>query len=86
MLLVNKKYGLPSSYNPGVNKLAQKAVDAMVVEAKKQGIQLTAFSTFRSYNRQKELYNNYVRQHGTAEANRFSAKPGYSEHQTGLAF
>lgn len=86
VLIVNKKYGLPSSYNPGVNKLAQKAVDAMVVEAKKQGIQLTAFSTFRSYNRQKELYNNYVRQHGTAEANRFSAKPGYSEHQTGLAF
>ena len=86
VLIVNKKYGLPSSYNPGVSKLAQKAVDAMTSEAKKQGVQLTAFSTFRSYNRQKELYNSYVSKHGAAEANRFSAKPGYSEHQTGLAF
>lgn len=86
VLIVNKKYSLPSSYNPGVSILAQKAVDAMMVEAKKQGIQLTAFSTFRSYNRQKELYTSYVSKHGAAEANRFSAKPGHSEHQTGLAF
>ncbi|AIY07036.1 peptidase M15 [Planococcus sp. PAMC 21323] len=86
ILIVNKQYGLPSNYNPGVNKLAQKAIDAMVLEAKKQEVGLTAFSTFRSYNRQKELYNNYVRKNGVAEANRFSAKPGYSEHQTGLAF
>lgn len=86
VLIVNKKYSLPSSYNPGVNKLAQKAGDAMTAEAKKQGVWLTAFSTFRSYNRQKELYTSYVNRHGTAEANRFSAKPGHSEHQTGLAF
>lgn len=86
VLIVNKKYSLPSSYNPGVSKLAQKAVDAMTAEAKKQGVWLTAFSTFRSYNRQKELYTSYVNRHGAAEANRFSAKPGHSEHQTGLAF
>ncbi|MBT2571570.1 D-alanyl-D-alanine carboxypeptidase family protein [Planococcus sp. ISL-110] len=86
VLIVNKNYSLPSSYNPGVSILAQKAVDAMMIEAKKQGVQLTAFSTFRSYNRQKELYTSYVSKHGAAEANRFSAKPGHSEHQTGLAF
>lgn len=86
VLIVNKKYGLPSSYNPGASKLARKALDAMTSEAKKQGIKLTAFSGFRSYAYQKELYNSYVSKHGAAEANRFSAKPGYSEHQTGLAF
>lgn len=86
VLIVNKKYGLPSSYNPGISKLAQKAVNAMAADAKKQGITLTAFSGFRSYTYQKELYNSYVSKHGASEANRFSAKPGYSEHQTGLAF
>lgn len=86
VLIVNKKYSLPSSYNPGVSKLAQKAVDAMTAEAKKQGVQLAAFSTFRYFNRQKELYTSYVSRHGAAEADRFSAKPGHSEHQTGLAF
>ncbi|EIM05875.1 peptidase M15B and M15C DD-carboxypeptidase VanY/endolysin [Planococcus antarcticus DSM 14505] len=86
VLIVNKQYSLPASYNPGVSMLAQKAVNAMTAEAKKQGVQLTAFSTFRSYNRQKELYTSYVSKHGAAQANRFSAKPGHSEHQMGLAF
>lgn len=86
VLIVNKKHSLPSNYNPGVSKLAQTAANAMAAEAKKQGVQLTAFSTFRSYTRQKELYTSYVNKHGATEANRFSAKPGHSEHQTGLAF
>lgn len=86
VLIVNKKYSLPSSYNPGVSKLAQTAVNAMTAEAKKQGVQLTAFSAFRSYQRQQELYTSYVSKHGETQANRFSAKPGHSEHQTGLAF
>ncbi|MDG3044442.1 M15 family metallopeptidase [Bacillus sp. B6(2022)] len=49
-------------------------------------MRLTAFSTFRSYDRQRVLYNNYVASHGKKQADRFSARPGYSEHQTGLAF
>ncbi len=43
-------------------------------------------SNFRSYDYQSELYNNYVAANGQTEADRFSAHPGYSEHQTGLAF
>lgn len=86
ILVVNKKHRLPSSYNPGENKQARKAVNAMTAKAKKANIRLTAFSTFRSYDRQRVLYNNYVASHGKKQADRFSARPGYSEHQTGLAF
>ena len=44
------------------------------------------YSGFRSYDTQTELYQNYVNQDGKAAADRYSARPGYSEHQTGLAF
>ena len=43
-------------------------------------------SGFRAYDTQAGLYNNYVAAHGKQEADRFSARPGYSEHQTGLVF
>ncbi len=53
--------------------------------AAEEDIDLVAVSGYRSYNRQKYLYNNYIRQYGQAATDRFSAKPGYSEHQTGLS-
>lgn len=86
VLIVNKKYKLPATYNSGEQKQARKAVDAMIKKAKKDHVRLTAFSTFRSYDRQRVLYNNYVASHGKKQADRFSARPGHSEHQTGLAF
>lgn len=86
ILIVNKKYALPSSYNPGVNATAKKALDAMIANAKKQSITLHITSAYRSYSYQNTLYNNYVKKHGKAKADRFSARPGHSEHQTGLAF
>ncbi|WKA53883.1 D-alanyl-D-alanine carboxypeptidase family protein [Planococcus shixiaomingii] len=86
VLVVNKKYGLPASFNPGVDATAQKGVSAMVAAAAKQGIHLNPFSTFRSYSRQETLYTNYVAKYGRADADTFSARPGHSEHQSGLAF
>ena len=44
------------------------------------------YSGFRSYETQTKLYQDYVNQDGKAAADRYSARPGYSEHQTGLAF
>ncbi len=55
-------------------------------DAQKSGLNLKAFSTYRSYEYQDRLFKSYVKEHGEKEANRFSAKPGESEHQTGLAF
>lgn len=86
ILIVNKKYGLPSTYNPGVDKTAYKALINLQNKAKELGYNIPLLSGFRSYNTQKNLYNNYVKKYGQTASDRFSARPGYSEHQTGLAF
>lgn len=86
ILVVNKQYEVPSTYNPGVNKEALNAFEKMKKAAQKDDIILTIKSGFRSYQSQKTIYNNNVSMHGEKSANRFSAKPGQSEHQTGLAF
>lgn len=86
ILIANKKYPLPSTYAPGESKEARAAFDEMAAEAKLSGINLTAFSTYRSYEYQVSLYDRYVKKDGVEAADRYSARPGYSEHQTGLAF
>ncbi|MEH7225023.1 D-alanyl-D-alanine carboxypeptidase family protein [Bacillus sp. JJ1566] len=86
ILIVNKVHSLPSTYNPGENTEARSAFEAMKADAKKQGLTLSAFSTYRSYSYQSTLYNRYVSNYGQTAADTFSAKPGKSEHQTGLAF
>ena len=58
----------------------------MKAAASNKGISLWIVSGFRSYSTQEGLYNRYVSQYGQASADTFSAKPGHSEHQTGLAF
>ena len=86
ILVVNKTYSLPSDYAPGVDPDAQAALDEMIKAAQDEDIKLWMRSGFRSYERQKTLYNNYVARDGKAAADRYSARPGFSEHQTGLAF
>lgn len=86
ILIVNKKYGLPKDYNPGVDPEANSALKRMQADASSIGLSLKLVSGYRSYNTQYNLYNNYVRQNGQAKADTFSARPGHSEHQTGLAF
>lgn len=86
VLIANKKYPLPSTFAPGESKEAREAFEEMSAEAKLSGINLTAFSTYRSYEYQTSLYDRYVKRDGVEKADRYSARPGYSEHQTGLAF
>lgn len=86
ILIVNKSYSVPSSYNPGgLTVETQKAFDEMAAAAALDGISLRVYSGFRSYSYQSQIYNNYVAGYGQATADTFSARPGYSEHQTGLA-
>lgn len=61
-------------------------VEDLFAAAKTAGYDIMLASGYRSYNLQKTYYDNYVRVSGETEANKFSAKPGQSEHQTGLAF
>lgn len=87
ILLVNKTYGLPANYNPGENSVAVEKLHEMIQAAKEEiGKNMMSVSGFRTYEYQKGLYNNYVARDGKEKADKYSAQPGYSEHQTGLAF
>lgn len=84
--MASKQYPLPSDYAPGESAEAREAFNEMAAAAKLDGFSLVAFSTYRSFERQQELYERYVSNDGQEEADRYSARPGHSEHQTGLAF
>ena len=58
----------------------------MFSAAKQAGYTMWAQSGFRSYSTQQRLYNNYVNRDGKTAADTYSARPGHSEHQSGLAF
>ena len=86
ILVVNKTYSIPSTYNPGgLTSTFNNAFSTMQKDASNQGISLKVISGFRSYATQNRIYNNYVSRDGRAAADRYSARPGHSEHQTGLA-
>ncbi|WP_159888503.1 M15 family metallopeptidase [Paenibacillus puerhi] len=68
-----------------MRKEAASALEKLFQGAKDAGLPLAGVSAYRSHATQTALYNNYVKKHGEEEANKFSAKPGQSEHETGLA-
>jgi len=87
ILIANKTYSLPESYAPGLSSNVTNKANEMFAAAKKEkGYNLKIQSGFRSYATQKRLYNNYVSSRGKSAADTFSARPGHSEHQSGLAF
>lgn len=61
------------------------ALESMFAAAKKDGIELMVASGYRPYSLQVSVYGSEVKAYGQAEADRESARPGFSEHQTGLA-
>lgn len=67
-----------------LRKAAAEALEELFQDANEQNLELTAVSGYRSYERQKEIYENNLKTRGTSHTNQYSAKPGYSEHQTGL--
>ena len=86
LMIVNKSYPLPKEYNPGGMTAETKAAyDEMVKDAAAAGLSLKSVSDFRSYATQEQLYKNYCNRDGQAAADTYSARPGHSEHQTGLA-
>ena len=85
ILIANKTYSLPKDYNPGLDPTAEAAFEKMRLDAENDGIYLFICSGFRSYETQTDLYNGYVDYYGERTTDTFSAKPGHSEHQSGLA-
>ncbi|RHB51977.1 D-alanyl-D-alanine carboxypeptidase family protein [Exiguobacterium sp. AM39-5BH] len=68
-----------------LRKEAAQAIEKLMAGAKTAGIDLKGTSAFRSYEYQVQLFNNYVAKDGKEQAMKYSAPPGHSEHQTGLA-
>jgi D-alanyl-D-alanine carboxypeptidase len=86
ILMVNKSYSLPADYDPGVDPEAERAFTQMQLDAKTEGLNIYISSSYRSYNYQVGTYNRYVQNDGVEMADTYSARPGFSEHQTGLCF
>lgn len=64
---------------------AKDAFEKLAKDAKKEELSIIAMSTYRSYNYQLNLYNRYVKEDGKEAADTYSGRPGFSEHQSGLA-
>lgn len=101
LIIVNKYYQLDNDYYYGelvtmdkaydnksgskLNKEAYAAFQKLVDAGEKEGYHIRNNSAYRSYNTQSDLYNNYKNSNGLTWADKWSARPGHSEHQTGLA-
>lgn len=68
-----------------IRQEAATALEELFEAAEKDGLPLAGVSGYRSHATQRSLYTNYVKRDGEAAANKYSAKPGHSEHETGLA-
>lgn len=87
IIVINKRYPMSKYYNPGENPVAKAAFLKLIAQMQAEGYPISSsYSGFRSYATQAQLYQNYVNQNGKAAADRYSARPGHSEHQTGLTF
>ena len=80
--LISGNYSTKKLY---LKDYAVNPFEEMCAEAMALGITIKAGSTYRSYNYQNNLYNYYVKKDGVDKADSYSARPGYSEHQLGLA-
>lgn len=98
LLIVNKFYYLEEDFIPdnlvsidskyGRGEIKEEAYQAFLElyeKASKEDLHPYISSPYRSYNRQNQLYTNYSNKDGINKADTYSARPGYSEHQTGLA-
>lgn len=74
-----------NNYTFQISSIVKEKFDDINKDMAKAGLGLLVKSGYRSYDTQVGLYNDYVAAHGKAEADTFSARAGYSEHQTGLA-
>ena len=100
LVVVNKNNKLPNGFIPKnltkislefanedkyMVKEAKEQFEKLSRDAKKLNYNIIAVSTYRSYDYQEKLFNNYLKEKGEKHTLNYSAKPGHSEHQTGLA-
>lgn len=83
VIIANKTFTVPEDYGYGITDDAMHAFDRMQTAAQNDGIDIFIKSDYRSYFDQTVIYKGYVKDHGKKEADRYSARPGHSEHQLG---
>lgn len=83
--LVRLGEGYSNSTAPMLRREVAEAFVKMADAARSEGLVLMNISGYRSYSLQEWLYNNYAAQDGYELADTYSSRPGYSEHQAGLA-
>ena len=93
-MLVNKYHYISKDYVPNnlieingliINKEAYEAYINMKNDIQKENMNIRIISAYRSYDYQEKLYNNYLKYESQKVVDTYSARPGYSEHHTGLA-
>ncbi|WP_449277083.1 cell wall-binding repeat-containing protein [Leucobacter sp. GX24907] len=77
--------GVPNANGQPLKPDAARALERLRTGGKRAGYSYTLSSGYRSYNTQSAVYNGWVRQDGRKVADTYSARPGFSEHQTGFA-
>lgn len=82
VIIVNREFDLPKEYGDGLDKATYSAYLRM---KKDSGYDMAIVSGFRSYEKQRETFAYWESIDGFERADRYSAQPGHSEHQTGLA-
>lgn len=101
LLIANKFYQLDANYKNNnlvtmeskytrvggalLEKTTYEAFKKLSDDARNEGYYIVNTSAYRSYDTQNAIYNNYKAEHGLVWADSYSARPGHSEHQTGLA-
>lgn len=82
LVQIDSKYTVADMY---LNKRAKEPFEEMCTDAKSVNMIIKAVSTYRTKEYQEKLYNDYVKTNGFKYAENYSARPRYSEHETGLA-
>lgn len=100
LMLVNKLNGLNDDYEPAdlilisnryaydgryISESINNALTEMLDVAKEEGYALVVTQGYRSYDDQKEAYDNYRAYHTLEESDKYAARAGHSEYQTGLS-
>lgn len=86
IMIANKTYTLPKTYDPGIQPDAYNAFLEMQSAAAKEGVSLYIVSGYRSYYDQEIVYAGWVNRDGVELADTYSSRPGHSDHQTGFTF
>lgn len=86
IMIANKTYSLPASYDPGTMPEAAAALEEMQGSAAVDGLSLFVVSGYRSYQTQESVYAGWVDLDGKEQADTYSARAGHSDHQTGYTF